>query len=141
MSDFLNTIGLVAVATVFGSIVFFSAVVAPLTFVKLDKETARNFIRSIFPWYYLLLGVFSLVAFVVLAFNKLDIAALMGIVLIGACISRQILMPNINKQRDRQLAGDAHAENSFNRLHRYSVLINFSQMIIALYALISFAVW
>ena len=141
MSDFLNTIGLVAVATVFGSIVFFSAVVAPLTFVKLDKEIAGQFIRSIFPWYYLLLGVFSLVAFVVLAFNKLDIAALMGIVLIGACISRQILMPNINKQRDRQLAGDAHAENSFNRLHRYSVLINFSQMIIALYALISFAVW
>ena len=138
MSDFLNTIGLVSVATLFGSIVFFSAVVAPLTFVKLDKETARNFIRSIFPWYYLLIGGLSLVAFISLAFNKLDVAVLMGIVLIGACISRQILMPNINKQRDLQLAGDAHAETRFNRLHRYSVLINLFQMLLAFYVLITF---
>lgn len=140
MSDFLNTIGLVAVATVFGSIVFFSAVVAPLTFVKLDKETAGEYIRSIFPWYYLLIGVLSLIAVVSLAFIKLDGAALMALVFIGACISRQILMPNINKQRDQQLAGVTNAGDRFNRLHRYSVVINLLQMLIALTVLITFAV-
>ena len=107
---------MVSVATVFGSIVFFSAVVAPVAFVQLDKENASKFIRSIFPWYYLLIGLFSLIAVVSLAFNKFDIAALMTIVLVGALISRQILMPNINKQRDRQLTGATDAEAKFNRL-------------------------
>ena len=139
MSNFLNTIGLVSVATVFGSIVFFSAVVAPVAFVKLDKENASQFIRSIFPWYYLLIGLLSFIAVVSLAFNKFDIAALMTIVLVGALISRQILMPNINKQRDRQLTGATDAEAKFNRLHRYSILINLFQMGIALYVMISFA--
>ena len=139
MSDFLNTIGLISVATVFGSMVFFSAVVAPITFVKLDKENAGQFIRSIFPWYYLLIGVFSLAAVVSLAFTNFHSTALMGIVLLGAFISRQILMPNINKQRDRQLAGAADAANSFNRLHRSSVCINIFQMGITLYVLTTFA--
>ena len=140
MSEFLNTIGLISVATVFGSMVFFSAVVAPITFVKLDKENASHFIRSIFTWYYLLIGVFSLTAVVALAFTNFDIAALMGIVLVGAIISRQILMPNINKQRDRQLTGVTDAINKFNRLHRSSILLNLFQMGVALYVLITFGI-
>ena len=140
MSVLLDTIGLVTVATVFGSMVFFSAVVVPTTFIKLDKETASQFIRGIFPWYYLLIGILSLIAVVSLVFNKSNAATLMAIVLIGALISRQTLMPNINKQRELQLAGDIDAKTRFDRLHRFSVLINLFQMCIALYVLITFTI-
>ena len=49
MSEVLIAIGLISVATIFGSMVFFSCVVAPLVFIKLDGPTAGNFIRNIFP--------------------------------------------------------------------------------------------
>ena len=140
MLAFLDTIGLVTVATVFGSMVFFSAVVAPIAFIKLDKEVAGQFIRGIFPWYYLLIGIFSLIAVVSLAFDKSNAATLMAIVLIGALISRQMLMPNINKQRELHLAGDIDAKTRFDRLHRFSVLINLFQMCIVLYVLITFTI-
>ena len=51
MSEVLIVIGLISVATIFGSMVFFSCVVVPLVFIKLDGPTAGNFIRNIFPWY------------------------------------------------------------------------------------------
>jgi len=49
MSEVLMVIGLISVATIFGSMVFFSCVVAPLVCIKLDSHTAGPFIRYIFP--------------------------------------------------------------------------------------------
>jgi len=51
-----------ALAVAFGGMTFFSAVVAPLVFVKLPAATAGGFIRELFPWYYLTLGAVSLIA-------------------------------------------------------------------------------
>ena len=39
-------------SAVLGIMVFFSFVVAPVTFTTLNEENARKFIRKIFPYYY-----------------------------------------------------------------------------------------
>lgn len=125
----LNAVGLLAVATVFGSIAFFSFVVAPLIFVQLDAATAGRFVRGLFPWYYIAIAAPSSLALAALAAVRPLDAAIMGCVAAGALVSRQILMPRINRHRDQMLAGDASAERPFNTLHRLSVWINVAQLV------------
>ncbi len=135
----LDVIGLVAVATLFGSMAFFSFVVAPLVFVKLDGASAGRFLRGIFPWYYLVVGLLSLLALAALAALRPLEAAALGLVALGAVVARQGLMPRINRHRDRMLAGDPEAERGFNRLHRLSVWINGAQLLAAFAVLLRLA--
>ena len=51
-----------ALALTFGGMTFFSAVLTPLVFSKLPLKVAGPFIRQVFPWYYLTMGVTVLVA-------------------------------------------------------------------------------
>ena len=135
----LDVIGLVAVATLFGSMAFFSFVVAPLVFVKLDGASAGRFLRGIFPWYFLVIGLLSLLALAALAALRPLEAVALGLVALGAIASRQGLMPRINRHRDRMLEGDPQAEQGFNRLHRISVWINGAQLLAAFVVLLRFA--
>ena len=125
----LETMGAISVATLFGSMAFFSCVIAPLIFIELDAATAGRFIRRLFPWYYIVVAVLSLIAALCFATTHSVDAAIMGLVLSGAYLSREVLMPRINRRRDAMLQGNAFAEVSFNRLHRASVLINAVQII------------
>ena len=129
MTSFLEISGLLAAAILFGSMVFFSGVVAPLTFSKLDAATAGRFIRSIFPWYYVVIAALSLIAGASLAVMRPLEASVMGPIALGAFVSRQLLMPRINDHRDRMLKGYANAEKAFARLHRLSVWINGAQLV------------
>ena len=52
-----------------GSMVFFSCVVAPLIFIKLDGDTAGYFVRSIFPWYYLVIASLAAISSVSLFYG------------------------------------------------------------------------
>lgn len=117
-----------ALALTFGGMTFFSAVIAPLVFTKLPAATAGAFIRQLFPWYYLSMGITTLVALVALASGAGGIASweagLSALVLLGFIYTRQSLMPTINRARDAELAGDDEAGVRFSRLHRLSVLIN-----------------
>ena len=129
MFEILFLVGLVSVATLFGSMAFFSGVIAPLIFTKLDEATAGRFVRSIFPWYYLAIAGLSLLATAgLLAIHPLE-AAIMGIIALGAVFARQFLMPRINDYRDRMVEGDKKAERAFAGLHRFSVGINGVQLI------------
>ena len=136
MSEVLIVIGLISVATIFGSMIFFSCVVAPLVFIKLDGPTAGNFIRNIFPWYYLLIGGFSIIAAVVLPFHQPFEGLMMAAVFFCAFISRQVLMPRLNMHRDGDLQGSSEAKKKFTFLHRCSVLINAVQILVCLIVLI-----
>ena len=127
--NILSVMGAISVATLFGSMAFFSCVIAPLVFIELDEPTAGRFIRRIFPWYYVVVAVLSLIATLSFAATLPIDAAIMGFVLIGSYISREVLMPRINRRRDAMVQGNASAEVSFNRLHRFSVLINAVQII------------
>ncbi len=53
MPEALVVVGSIAAATLFGSMFFFSSVVAPRVFINLEPTAAGRFIRSLFPWYYL----------------------------------------------------------------------------------------
>ena len=136
MEGLIEAIGVIFVATLFGSLMFFSFVVAPLIFIKLDSASAGQFIRSIFPWYYLLIGALSLAAGGCFVSTRLIDFSLMLMVFAGAIISRQVLMPKINKARDAMLSGQVTEEKKFNNLHRLSVIINFVQIIIVFAVLI-----
>jgi len=136
----LDTLGLLATAALFGSMAFFSAVMAPLIFIKLEAATAGAFIRQVFPWYYIVIGVLSSLGVVSFALVRPGDAVILGAVALGAYVSRQQIMPRINRERDLAKAGEAAAEDRFNRLHRVSVWINGAQLIGVLAVLLRFAV-
>ncbi len=129
MSHALITAGLFATVLLFGSMMFFSAVMAPLIFVKLGGEAAGRFIRQVFPWYYLVVIALAAVGAAALAFPRPVDAAVLGAVAAVGVAARQVLMPMINLARDAMLAGDAASKTRFTRLHRLSVWINAAQIV------------
>lgn len=130
---------LVLVATLAGSMVFFSFVMAPLVFIKLDKVVASGFMRAVFPWYYsLIIGLAGLAA--LLLFNRsLLLALLLAAVALLALYARLWLSPRINRLRKRQDAGDADAAARFEASHRLSVWINGLQLITVFAVLVMFS--
>jgi hypothetical protein len=108
---------------------FFSFVMAPLIFAQLDEATAGRFIRAVFPWYYVILGVLSLLAGLFMFVSApLEAGVMLGVASL-AMVSRQVLMPRINRLRDQARGGDTRADSQFNQLHRLSVVINMVQLI------------
>ncbi len=135
----IETVGLLAAATLFGGMAAFSFLFAPLVFAKLPAETAGAFIRAVFPWYYLfVLGVAAVAAAALALAEPWPAAAMAGVAIAGV-VARQILMPAINAARDRDLRGDARAGRRFAWLHRGSVVINLVQMAAAGWALAALA--
>ena len=122
-------IGQLTAAILLGAMLFFAAVVAPLIFTGLDAATAGRFIRRMFPWYYLTIFVLASLATLLLLSGAPNNGAIMALVAAGAALSRQVLMPRINRLRDAQLAGDTEAGPRFDRLHRLSVWINSAQIL------------
>jgi hypothetical protein len=126
-------------ALTFGGMTFFSAVVAPLVFKKLQPATAGAFIREVFPCYYTTMGGITLVAFLTLlpAAGSTGAwpAVLSGLTLVGFLFARLVLMPTINRSRDRELAGDAAAGRRFRRVHGLSVAMNAGQWLAVTVAL------
>ena len=141
LMEISDAAGTVAVASLFGSMLFFSCVVAPLVFIELDAAAASRFIRRLFPWYYAVVGALALIGAACLAAGRPADALTIALVLLGAVLSRQVLMPRINQHRDCMLAGDAMAEVPFERLHRLSVWINGAQLLAALVVMVRLALY
>ena len=140
----VDAAGLVAVAGVFGAMVFFAFVYAPLVFIKLGTEAGGRFIREVFPVYYVAMCAVSLVAAALLAFAS---AARGADALAMACIgivfflARFALLPIINRNRDAGQAGDLAAKKRFDLLHRVSVIVNLVQMLAVLVVLVRYAAY
>ena len=130
MDEMFQIAGLIVTAFTLGVMLFFSLVIAPLVFIKLPAETAGRLIRALFPWYFLVSGVLATLATMLLAPCSYVDAVLIALVAVGALVSRQILMPRINKSRDQMVAGDLIAGSRFNRGHRASVIINGAQILL-----------
>ena len=112
-------------AIILGAMIFFSFVVAPITFKLLDEENSRKFIRGIFPFYYLLNLTLSFVASILFFLNQhlsTDFLLMVSVSVLFA-ISNFILMPMINKFRDN------NEDKKFKTSHFISVIINFIQLI------------
>ena len=107
-----------------GSLIFFSALVAPSVFKSLDEKNARLFIRSIFPKLYLYSGVLSLSISLTLLFINNFLSFIFFMITLGYFYSRQFLMVKINN------ASDQKNEKDFKKLHRFSVLIFITQILL-----------
>ena len=119
-------------AAILGIMVFFSFVVAPITFTSLNEENARKFIRKIFPFYYKVnFGLCTLVTLTYLFQKIFNINFyLILFVTILFFVSNYILMPLINKYRDN------NQNKKFKYSHFISVVINFIQIVILIFLLI-----
>ena len=111
---------------ILGIMLFFSFIVAPITFTVLDENASRKFIRKIFPYYYLTnlaLSLTCVICFYLIQQITTDFFLILIISLLFI-ISNFILMPLINKYRD------TNQDNKFKILHFTSVVINCIQIII-----------
>ena len=110
---------------VLGIMLFFSFVVAPITFKSLNEENARIFIRKIFPYYYnlnLSICLIATLCFVLIKNYSLNFYLILSTTILFG-ISSFILMPLINKFRDNK------EDTKFKYSHLISVIINFIQIV------------
>ena len=119
-------------SAILGIMLFFSFVVAPITFTSLNEENARKFIRRIFPYYYNVnLGISVIVTLIYIFIESFHINFfLILLVSLLFALSNYILMPLINKYRDN------NQDKKFKFSHFISVVINFLQMIFLIIILI-----
>ena len=121
----MQQISIYLTSIILGIMLFFSFVVAPVTFTALNEDNARKFIRKIFPYYYtvnLTISIFVLITYIILKIFSLDFYLILSVAALFA-VSNFILMPLINKYRDEK------QDNKFKYSHFISVVINFIQMI------------
>ena len=117
---------------ILGIMLFFSFVVAPITFTVLNEESSRKFIRKIFPYYYnvnLVISFLISIFFVIQKNFSLNFYLILTVAILFA-LSNYILMPLINKYKDE------NKDKKFKYLHFISVVINFLQMIFLVIILI-----
>ena len=128
----IEQIGIYLTSMILGIMLFFSFVIAPVVFTTLDEGNARKFIRRIFPFYYNVNLVISLVVLLTFCFLSnfgIEFVLILTITILFA-ISNYYLMPLINKYRDEQ------QNKKFKYSHFISVVINFIQMIFLVFLLI-----
>ena len=128
----IEQISIYLTAMILGIMLFFSFVIAPVVFTTLDENNARKFIRRIFPFYYninLVISVVVLLTFLFLSKLGIDFYLILAIAALFA-ISNYLLMPLINKYRDEKL------DKKFKYSHFISVIINFVQMVFLVIVLI-----
>ena len=132
MIEIITKLSVYMTSIIFGIMLFFSFVVAPVTFTALNEENARKFIRKIFPYYYtvnLAISVLVLILFIILKIFSLDFYLILSVAVLFA-VSNFVLMPMINKFRDEK------QDKKFKQSHFISVVINFVQMILLVIILI-----
>ena len=132
MIEIITKLSVYMTSIIFGIMLFFSFVVAPVTFTALNEENAKKFIRKIFPYYYtinLAISVLVLICFIILKIFSLDFYLILSVSVLFA-VSNFILMPLINKYRDEM------QDKKFKQSHFISVVINFVQIILLVIILI-----
>ena len=99
---------------------------APVVYKVLDSQNASKFLRKVFPRYYLLLFLITLVALLIsfLFFKKLDVY--MASVAAVFAILGYLIIPITNSARDRGW------DKLFKWLHNFSVFNTLVIMIIAI---------
>ena len=122
---------LVLVSIWVGSIIFFSAIIAPTVFKVLDEKSAGLFLRAFFPKYYifgLIIGVLSLILIFLLNIPVNTMLLALLIVMIALTVTSKLMIPVINAARDMGEAGVPR----FKKLHPMSVMLNVLTLIVGL---------
>ncbi|MFT4517148.1 MAG: hypothetical protein ACI93D_000720 [Gammaproteobacteria bacterium] len=114
-----------------GSIIFFSAIIAPTVFKVLDEKSAGLFLRAFFPKYYifgLIIGGLSLVLIFLLNIPVNTMLLALLIVMIALTVTSKLMIPVINAARDMGEAGVSR----FKKLHTMSVMLNVLTLVVGL---------
>ena len=86
----------------------------------LDEKHSSKFLRIFFPKYYLFGLILSAIGLILSIIKNHNLAlSVFVFLIISFLFSKQILMPIINKAKDE------NKEEKFNKLHKFSVFINF----------------
>jgi hypothetical protein len=110
-----------------GTIIFFSAVVAPTVFKSLDEREAGVFLRAFFPKYYIFGIVLGVISIIYLLFSPVHRHLLYSIIAMTVLtILGRMSIPIINKARD------THNEQAFKRYHLISVMMNVITLVIGI---------
>ena len=124
MLDYLFILVKFFIPFLLGGLFFFAALVAPNVFKSLDEKNSRLFLRGIFPKLYLYSGILSLFISLNLFFINNFLSFIFFIITLGYFYSRQYLMIRINE------ASDQKNQKQFKKLHRFSVLIFITQILL-----------
>ena len=118
---------------ILGFMIFFPIVVAPSVFKNFNEKQSSVFLRSFFPKYYLFGIIVTLIGIISSALEK-DFVIILGfsLIFLGFVFSRQYLTPLINKAKDKIIKSDDLSKAKFERLHRFSVIINILQIFICI---------
>jgi heme A synthase len=110
-----------------GTIIFFSAVVAPTVFKSLDEREAGVFLRAFFPKYYIFGIVLGVISIIYLLFSPVHSHLLYSILAMTVLtILGRMSIPIINKARD------TNNEQAFKRYHLISVIMNVLTLVIGI---------
>ena len=122
----INTI-IIIISIWSGTIIFFSAVVAPTVFKSLDEREAGVFLRAFFPKYYIFGIVLGVVSIIYLLFSPVHSHLLYSIIAMTVLtILGRMSIPIINKARD------TNNEQAFKRYHLVSVMMNVLTLVIGI---------
>ena len=111
-----------------GSIIFFSAIIAPTVFKALDEKNAGIFLRAFFPKYYIFGIILGFIALIlgIKAMSLILVSMVVAMILLS--IISRLMIPVINAARDMGVVG----ESRFKKLHTLSVFLNILTLIIGL---------
>ncbi|MBD22317.1 MAG: hypothetical protein CL572_01465 [Alphaproteobacteria bacterium] len=124
MTETLNILANFLIPFLIGSLIFFSSIVAPNTFINLDEKNARKFIRTLFPKIYTYAGILSLLIAIFLLKVEVFYSFIFFVISLGYFYSKFFLMKKIN------IASDLKDNKKFKILHRFSVIIFILQIIL-----------
>ena len=126
MNTMILTLLILCYSLVLGIIFAQVILTAPVVFKVLDSQNASKFLRKVFPRYYLLLFLITLVALLIsfLFFKKLDVY--MASIAAVFAILGYLIIPITNSARDRGW------DKLFKWLHNFSVFNTLVIMIIAI---------
>ena len=118
---------------ILGFMIFFPVVVAPSVFKNFNEKQSSVFLRSFFPKYYLFGIIVTLIGIIISVLEK-DFLIILGFstIFLSFVFSRQYLTPLINKAKDEIIKSDDLSKVKFERLHRFSVIINILQIFICI---------
>ena len=125
----MELISLLLVAFLFGGMLLFSLGFGTLAFKFLEIDTARQFIRKTFPFFYLYIFSVATVASSILFFKNFDAFLLVFFIAVTVIPTALILMPAINSASDKKL------KRKFVLLHSASVFVTLFHIVIAAFAL------
>jgi hypothetical protein len=138
MLDYLLVLLSIAISgALFGGMLFFAGVMAPLVHAKLPKPTAGAFLGEVFPIYYLVGAGTALLGTAASARPNPIAAVVLALVALAFLYSRLWLLPRINRAREDLDETDG---GRFRRLHRQSVVVNLVQIVLVLGVLLFLAI-